>query len=586
MGLAEALWSAESAGLATGGVAGLGTAAPRRAEAGAVVTAMVRPPDYRPYRSTRIPCDPEGLAAAREALVAARSPGLRDALLAGPVGDTLRRVAGRHAATLWDQGGGRTARGLAGLAAVSPSKGGEANRLWTEYRRRNPGSVDQVMTMRDYLGAVYSWTFPRAGLDQLDLFASMLCFTLAADFVGAADGSGVDSAEPYLRAAGEGYARLTGSAPDLMAREMALGAALTYLKDELQEDAAKGTLSLDRDEPAATPEDCVVSRWWEGFYPPLVRVVAGSAGYRHLAGLDGTFRPAVSCPSTARVLTSVLRYDDVIDAVPDALNHETGNEFLSALAHHGPEATADYGHALAASTDAALACDCGVPGHDEAAEHAMGFSVFYPLIPRYNVRRQLLAYQRTGGDTARAAAPPAPGTRLRTVRPAPGTALHTPDWAAAWQPHRRTVEETAHLVTRRMLAGTAAPAGCIAAAASVLARCDQADDLDAYRQLAGGWQQSFDTALAANGLYGIAPAAALREAIGAIWGHIALAAAADRDAALFIDTDLAVRATYRLAPADGHRLRRAFFGVVSSSLELSGFNPYQRLAHTVSAACR
>jgi len=53
-----------------------------------------------------------------------------------------------------------------------------------------------------------------------------------------------------------------------------------------------------------------------------------------------------------------------------------------------------------------------------------------------------------------------------------------------------------------------------------------------------------------------------------------------------MDIDQAVRRTYSLTPADGIIVRRAFFGVGSSAVELSGLNPYARLADGVSKMCR
>ncbi|MEU9214630.1 hypothetical protein AB0D27_43955 [Streptomyces sp. NPDC048415] len=590
MTITDAMWNARSAGLETRLLATVHTAANNDSPgADGAATYLVGQPAYRPYVSTQMPCNADGLQAAEHSLQIARSGELRADLLASPVTETLRRVTRQHANSLWDPESGHMARAMTELGRIAPRKGNEAVKLWKEYLRRQPNSTDKVMTMRDYLGAVYFWTFQRGtGLDMLELFGSMLCFTLAADFVDAADGSGVNSAYPYLMAASEGYAYLAGSAPNRMAQEVALGAALTYLKDEFQYDSARSRLLVDSEDPRATPEDCVVSRWWEGFFTPLLRLAFASAPYRHLTDVDGTYKPAQTCPSIARTLASVLRYDDVIDAVPDCVNHETGNEFLTALASGGPASTVGFGQALAEATDATLSCACGQRGHAEAAEHAMGFCVFYPLHPRYNVRRQLVAFGNSGGAIARAIAPPSPGNRLRTSAYSlePGIALHSPAWETRWRRAQRTVDEIAHRVTRRSIADAPQAAAFTTAAATVLAHCDRADDNDSFHRLADEWQDLFDIALTVHGMGGLPGAAPLRELVGDIWRQTILGATKGHDARLFMDTDIAVRNTFYLSGDEGHRLRRAFFGVVSSAIELSGFNPYQRLTDLVSTICR
>ncbi|MGI5374141.1 hypothetical protein ACQEV2_07810 [Streptomyces sp. CA-251387] len=549
-------------------------------------TYLVRKPEYRPYIDTKVPCDDEGLRMAAYGLQIARSPQMRAALQASPAGVTLRRVTARQA-TLWAPDATHAARQMARLGEASPRKGNEAKRLWAEYLRRNPESADLVMTMREYLGAVFSWTFPRGtGIQLRDLFGSMLTFTLAADFVGAADGSGVDKERPYLMAASEGYACLSGKAANRMAREMALGAGLTFVKNAFRS-AAEETTGTSDDQAVVTPAQFAVARWWEGFFPPLLRVTFGTSPYRHLTDDAGTYVPALECQAITRVLGNVLRYNDVIDAIPDCVNHETVNEFLLALAYGSTESTLGFADALAEATDAALACGCGQPGHEEAAEHTMGFTLFYLLVPRYNARRQLVALTRAGGDILRALAPPLPGERLRSTQCKldPGMALHTSDWQPKWQPGTRSIDETAFRIARRALIGPTS-SSCIKAAADVLSRCDRVDTADSLNCLAEGWQRLFDTALATNGIGDLTYAAPLRDLIGRIWRHTILGAQTDQDALLFIDTDIAIRDTFRLPADHGLRLRRAFFGVTTSAVEHSGFNPYQRLANGISVLCR
>ncbi|MCX4910121.1 hypothetical protein [Streptomyces sp. NBC_00878] len=515
-----------------------------------------------------------------------RSPHVQASLQASPAGVTLRRVTTRQA-TLWAPEGIPAARQMARIGAASPRKGNEAKRLWAEYLRRNPNSADLVMTMREYLGAVFSWTFQRGtGIELRDLFGSMLTFTLAADFVGAADGSGVDKEHTYLMAASEGYACLSGKAANRMAREMALGAGLTFAKNAFRS-AAEEAESTSGDEATVTPAQFAVARWWEGFFPPLLRVTFGTAPYRHLTDDAGTYVPALECQAIARVLGNVLRYNDVIDAIPDYVNHETANEFLLALAYGSTESTLGFADALAEATDAALACECGQPGHDEAAEHTMGFTLFYLLVPRYNARRQLVALTGAGGDIRRAFTPPRPGERLRSTQYKldPGLALHTPDWQPQWQPGTRSIDETALRAARRALIGPTS-SSCIKAAADVLSRCDRVDSAESLNCLAEGWQRLFDTALATNGISHLTYAAPLRDLVGRIWRHTILDSQTDQDALLFIDTDIAIRNTFSLSADHGLRLRRAFFGVTTSAVEYSGFSPYRRLANGISALCR
>ncbi|MUN39628.1 hypothetical protein [Actinomadura litoris] len=590
MNIAYALWDADRAGLTTPETETLlrtvhtaaGEAHPADGDA---ATYLVAPSAYRPYVSTTMPRDGGGYRMAARALRVSRSPGLQQSLLDGWVGDALRRLTARQAAALWDADTAPIARPLALLNAAAPRKGNEAAVLWREYRRRNPGARSPEMTVRDYLGCLYYWQFQRSVDERLpNLFGSLLTFSLAVDFVDAADGAGLDGEDPYLVAASEGFAALAGAAPNRMAREMTLGGAISYVKDAM----ARGDRAADRNpELSLTPDELFTIRQWDGFHTPLLRLAFGSRPYRHLTDGSGTYLPALACPDIARVFGNALRYDDVVDAIADWGNHETCNELLTALAHAGPGAVHGYGDALAQALDATLACACGRPGHEEAAEYAMGFNLFYLLVPRYVFRRQLAALHRAGGDVAEAFAPPAAGTRLRSAggRLASGWTLHTEDWRPRWRPAASTVEALARRVARRCLSGAAAPARLVAAAESALARCDRADDDDACRRLTQDWQDVFDAALAAGGLTNTPQAAPLRRAIGRLWGSVVLAGAAD-DARLFIETDIAVRATFGLPDDAGRRVRRAFFGVTSSAVDHSGFSPYGRIANGIGTLCR
>ncbi|MGI5460939.1 hypothetical protein ACQEWB_48850 [Streptomyces sp. CA-249302] len=52
-----------------------------------------------------------------------------------------------------------------------------------------------------------------------------------------------------------------------------------------------------------------------------------------------------------------------------------------------------------------------------------------------------------------------------------------------------------------------------------------------------------------------------------------------------MDVDEAVRASFRLDPTEGLRLRRAFLGVASGAAELASLNPFARLTDSLDAIC-
>jgi hypothetical protein len=287
--------------------------------------------------------------------------------------------------------------------------------------------------------------------------------------------------------------------------------------------------------------------------------------YRQVGDRLGEFTSATVCPAIQRAIDNIMRYNDVTDAVADYLNHESFNGLLLALATSGPESVTGYGTALAEVTDAVLACTCGAPGHEEAAELSMGACLFYLLTPRYQVRRQLTAFASTAVGAAFAPRPG--GCVLR-----PGTNLHDETWAPLWQRVTPlTVEERAHRIARRSIPASADTSACTMAATTALAYDHPNPD---------AWQQVFDAALTAGGQVTASDAAPVRDLLRPFWNQAILGqgTAHGIDARLLMDTDQTIRATYRLPAASGLHLRRAFFGIASGAAELTHANPFARLA--------
>ncbi|MEV7415420.1 hypothetical protein [Streptomyces sp. NPDC089919] len=553
-------------------------------------TRMVDAPRYRPYRSHTMPLREDGYRAARSILEAVYSDGVRRSVLAGPMADTVRRTVAVQAARLWREGATPAAAGLAALARITPRKGGEVKELWAEYRRRNAQATDPIMAMRELWGSIYTWQFIRGDDARLhDLCASVLCLTTAVDFADARDDSGAGGHHPYLVAASEGLACLAGTAVDRTVHDIVAVGGLMTVKDALT-DAVPRTASG----PAGTtvsPQEFLRARWWDGAMVPHHRVMLATDHYRHVGDDQGVFASTRSCPAIARAVDNLLRYNDIVDAVSDYVHRECFNTLLLALACGGHRSAAGYGTALSEACDAALACGCGHSGHQEAAELSMGACLWYLLVPRYLVGRQLAALGRPGSPVAGAYALPPPGRRLRSTGCTlpPGSELHAPAWAPLWQTGTpRTLEDNTRRILRRCLPDCIGSARCAAEAGSVLARCEDADTLHDLARLAEHWQRLYDTALAQSGISGGAPAAALRPLIGRIWHQVVLTRppAGATAAGLFMDVDQAVRQTYRLTAAEGLRVRRAFFGVTTGAVELAGLNPYDRLVTGIADTCR
>lgn len=548
-------------------------------------TYLVGEPAYVPYRSATMPCPEDGLDMAEQVMRTIHSPELRHSVRSSPLADVARRTTAALTAALWRTGATPAARGLAETAAVAPRKGGEVRELWNEYRRRIPAAADPIMAMRDLWGSAYAWQFIRGTDARLhDLCGSVLSLTSAVDYCDASDDSGAGGHRLYMTAASEGLTYLSGPAVARAVRDVVAVGGMMAVKDAMAENP---TGPLTETAPV-TPEEYVRARSWDGAVAPYYRLMLGTSRYRHLSDTHGVLTAAARCHAIQRAADNVMRYNDITDAVADYAHHESFNELLLALSAVGNGGVTGFGSALAELTDAVLECDCGQPGHEEAAELSMGTGLWYLLIPRYNVRRQLRAFTRAGGGVARAYAMPGPGgARSAGCRLLPGSTLHTEIWEPLWRPHTRTVEERARRVANRSVAAGADRLACAAAAESLLARCDRADDLESLSDLGAAWQRLFDIALDANGAVGSAHAETLRALVDRVWQQTVLGrpTAPGVDARLFMDVDEATRATFHLPDQEGTPSRRAFFGVVSGAVELAGLNPYVRLADGLSAMC-
>ncbi|HEY4458396.1 MAG TPA: hypothetical protein VGN81_29050 [Pseudonocardiaceae bacterium] len=546
------------------------------------LTYVVGEPRYRPYRSAAMPCPENGMVMAEHIMRTIHSPELAAAVRASPLADIARRATDVQAESLWRSDSSPSARGLAAVAAVSPRKGGEMRELWAEYSRRIPGATDPIMAMRDLWGSAYVWQFIRGDDARLhDLSGSILSLTSAIDYCGAADDSGAGGHRLYMTAASEGLVHLSGPAATIAARDVVAVGGMMAVKDALATTSHRGHA-----EPV-TPADYVRARAWDGAVAPYYRLMLGTADYRHLSDERGAFASALRCQAIQRATDNVMRYNDITDVVPDYAHHESFNELLLATALRGPGCLTGFGTALAELTDAVLECQCGLPGHEEAAEMSMGTCLWYLLIPRYNVRKQLAAYQAAGGVIAGAYAMPAPGMRSLGCAVAPGDNMFTDDWEPLWRPEVRDAGLRAGRIARRCLLAGVDRRACADAAELVLAGVDLASDEHSLRAAGAQWQRVFDIALTSADCGTSEHTARLRGLVNRIWQQTVLGehTGPAADANLLMDVDEAARATFELPRAMGTSLRRAFFGLVSGAVELGGLNPYSRLANGLAVVC-
>ncbi|MFE3465834.1 hypothetical protein [Streptomyces sp. NPDC059185] len=580
-------------------------------------THVAHQPSYVPYESSEVPRHEAGESMFRRTVGAVYSSEVGASVGASPLAATALVTAASLRSELWLNHGSRTGARLSVLAEAVPRKGGEIAGLLAEYCSRNARepALAVPMAIRDFYAAIYSLQFIRSSDARLlDLCGSALCLTSAVDFVGSSDDAGGAGLAAYAVAAGEGLGCLGGAGTAQVLRDIVLTDTLMKAKDAMATTVA-GIADLEgfvsRCGGPVTPEEFLTARWWDAAMPPYHRLVGGTAAYKHLTDDLGSFRAADSCGWIKRAIDSLIRYDEMIDLISDYVHGECFNEALVAVAVGGSDALLGYGNAVAAVTHEVLACGCGAPGHEEAAEMAMGGCLYYLLAPRWMMRRQLAGLTAAGGEVAGAFAWPPPGERLKAVvRTAlrPGHTLHSASWQRLWDtpvvpspgPEPAWVDELAHRAARRALlpdAGEGTVIACEKAAESVLIDCDRLTDPDDLRALGDGWCRLFDAALDSLGEGSMTsrhPAArVLRAAIGRLWQHIVVGppdtseVPGDRsDDQLFFDVDHALRQTYALPPTEGLVVRRAFLGTATSAVELSGLNPYGRLADGVARHCR
>jgi hypothetical protein len=582
------VWDAEDCGLLVGPVGKLlgdvhtVTDGPRAPDGAS--TYMAGQPQYQPYRSASMPCPEDGLKMAEHVMRTIHSPELRASVQASPLADVAHRTTTTIANTLWRADASPAARGLARIAEVAPRKGGEMRELWQEYSRRIPGATDPIMAMRDLWGSAYVWQFIRGEDARIhDLCGSLLSLTSAVDYCDASDDSGAGGHRVYMTAASEGLAYLSGPVASQAVRDVVAVGGMMAVKDAM---AGVGADPVT-DAGPVTPAEYVRARAWDGAVAPYYRLMLSTTHYQHLSDERGAFRSASSCQVLKRATDNVMRYNDITDAVADYSHHESFNELLLALALRGHSAVRGFGSALGELTDAVLECRCGEPGHEEAAEMSMGTCMWYLLIPRYNVRQQLRAYTRAGGELAHAYALPDPGSRSAGCTLLPGDNLYADDWTPLWQPVTRTADERGHRLARRALPPGADTAKCAAVATSLLATTDRAADLAALREAGTAWQRLFRTVLEETGSAGVEHADVLHELVNEVWQQTVLGerSGAGVDSKLLMDVDEAARETFTLPAEHGTPVRRAFFGVISGSVELAGLNPYVRLADGLATMC-
>lgn len=574
------VWHADQCGVAPDGdlvrlLACVGTTSGASLPGGPAVY-IARSPNYRPYQSTEMARDDDGYQMARKAFELAASPEMRSCFLASPLGPVTNAIVGHHQVSSWNTAA-PTGQSLAELAAVAPRKGGETPRLWAEYRRRNAGVTDPSVAMRDFWTANYTWPFIRGSLIELDLAASMMCVSTAIDYVSAGDDARAGNHDAYLVAASEGFACLGGIGAGQAARDIVVFGASTLYKDEL----SRAEAGADPDAPVS-PGEFRIARWWDGAIAPSFRLALGTAPYQSIGDRSGACVPAAGCPLIQLAFDSPYRYADVVDIVPDSITHESMNEASIALACGA--SVAGYASALAEVIDATLSCGCGFGGHEEAAELAMGYCLFFLLTPRYTGRRQLAAYSASGGRVAKAFAPAMPGRRVNEGCALSSSGLlYTTSWEPEWEHARRSLDEVAARVARRMTPVPGSPPRrVLAAAEAALAACDSARSPVDTDTSAECWQRAFYQTLDHADVRQTGAAAALGNLVARIWreGVANLSSNAVTETVLFIDIDQAVQATYRFDD-QGLIMRRAFFGAVSSEIELAGLNPYGRLTDGV-----
>ncbi|GGV50259.1 hypothetical protein [Streptomyces spectabilis] len=558
---------------------------------------------YVPYESATMPTSPAGNSLGDKTLKVSFAPPVFASTTLSPLSATTMVASAVIRDRLATGTGGRL---LDKIDAQSTYKGGEGKGLVDEYLVRNAATADAAasMAVRDFWAFWYRACFPRCMDWRIpDLASSLMCMSLAIDYVGVPDSFEQSwLTDAYVHASSEGLACLQGEQATQTLREIALFNSFTKTKEAVV-DASASIPGLKAFVEASggipTPVELERARWWDACYGTLLRVIITTQDYHHLTHADGTWN-AFGCDKILRAVSQPIRCNDIPDMLFDYTHKEWLNEQIMAVAVNGGRALTGYGNAVARITDTVLACDCGAPGHEEGAELAMGTVLFEGIHPRYRLRRMLkgLACAEPSIKDAYAIRPA--GTRIKTVADTvllPGDQMYAPDWTPLWtqapastRTTRKDIEKVARWVVKRSLSGPrdyAGAAACQAAAETVLADCDRLIDVAALRGLDEAWMHLFDTVIDASVTDAAAREQAMREwrpVVGRIWQEDVVNAENPSvgdpeyiDERIFMDMDTAFQRSFYQPSPEGFAVRRAFLGVVTSLFELSGLNPFARM---------
>ncbi|KAM4063602.1 hypothetical protein HRG_014047 [Hirsutella rhossiliensis] len=518
---------------------------------GNAATYLQQEPSYVPYKSFEVKRCRSGDDMCRQAFDLVFCQEVTSSVKASPLAATALITAASLREGLWPGRGSEVERGLAVVAAIAPKKGGEAVLLIREYRRRQEKVQDSAvpMVLRDFFASIYAWQFIRCTDGRLlDLCGSALCMTTAIDYVGAGDdpiGGGHDA---YMAAASEGVACLAGKAATQALRDMVIADSFMVAKDEMTE-AARDISNTDEfirlGGGGVTPIEFLRARWWDAAMVPYHRLVMGTSHYKHLTDNLGTFSIADTCGNIKRAVDSIIRYNEIADIVSDYTNRECFNELLVAIAVGGSNGARGYANAVARVPDDTLALQnwlwaavYGTCWHRETWHEGM------------DVVREAYTW-------------PAPGTRLRAVADIslkPGNTLHATTWQPLWE---GTNTRSRDIHQQGLVYGLSRRIEVMHRSITV-----------AIKRASGHYLQNGVTYLKLS--WQVYRRAAVWSTV---FGDMLLSGPTmGTDERLFIDVDQAVRQTYLLPSAEGIAIRRAFFGVTSGSVELSGLNPYARLS--------
>lgn len=598
------IWSARECGLTDGSNAvnnklsrlSGGKPALRLLEGGPY-TQLTEVPRYIPYESESAPTIDTGSAMARLAVDTVFSDDLRFIASSSPLAVAAMLTAATVLVSLpkiieWIQAAG----------IMSPKKGDEMQILWPIYQQQCAGNIRFAtpMMMRDFYASIYVWQFIRMADGRIpELCGSIMCLTTGIDYPGAYDDPGLGGIDIYLSAMSEGMACLNGPAIDAGHRDAVVSCAFMKVREaETAMAKAKNIKELESIISSSggpvTPGEFIRMRWWDAAMAPYYRYAMGATGYHYLADEAGTFRSTKKCGKIKRAIDSVLRYNEIVDLFSDCMYGDGVNELLVAMCVAGNEGVSGYADALAAVTDDVLACNCGEDGHFEAAEMAMGACLWYALTPRYLVRAQLDSLENTKGEMRNAFASKGPEARNIACDLLPGDLLHTDGWQPLWIEHSVEIPDLVQRVVRRILLegvnDELAYQRCEIAATTILSDCmTLGNDVANLRALSDKWCHFFDEVVSKFAQEYREVLNNLRELIARIWRHNIIGdhlENSDTDARLFVDIDKAIRHTYTLELTNGLAIRRAFLGVVSSAMELSGFNPYSRLTEWAATMCQ